>query len=115
MYRSSFDGLAEQIRSLEEEKRRLEADLVGMTRIRGPRRALRIAIALLALVGSGLIGGVVGYRHAAIQLQEAWLEDVQTARWRIEQCHDRLRDALVERGALDRDWAAKEKTAKDAF
>jgi hypothetical protein len=115
MYRSSLDGLTEQIRSLEEQKRRLEADLVGMTRIRGPRRALRVAIAVLALAGAGLIGSVLGYRHAAIQLQEAWLEDVHTARWRVEQCHDRLRDALVERGALDPEWAARHGVAQETF
>ena len=115
MYRSSLDGLTEQIRSLEEQKRRLEANLVGMTRIRGPRRALRLAIALLVLSGACLLGSGLGYRHAVIQLQEASQEDARTARWRIEECRTRLREALVSKGDLDEEWAAKQTTREDGF
>lgn len=94
MYRSSLDGLTEQVRALEAEKRRLEADLVGMTRIRLPQRALRVAIALLLLGGSAAVGGVLGYRHAVVSLEAASQRDAQAALWRIQRCNARLSEVL---------------------
>jgi len=94
MYRSSLDGLTEQLRSLEEQKRRLEADLAGMKRIRWPQRAVRLAIAALAVTGTALAGGALGFRHAVIQLREVSQQDVRTAVWRSERCQERLTQAL---------------------
>jgi hypothetical protein len=115
MYRSNFDGLTEQIRALEEQKRRLETDLVGMTRIRWPQRALRVAIALLVLLGAGVLGSALGYRHAVVELRRASQEDARTALYRIEQCHGRLRQVLTSKRDLDEEWAAEEHTTASGF
>jgi hypothetical protein len=115
MYRSNFDGLTEQIRALEEQKRRLEADLVGMTRIRWPQRALRVVIALLVFVGAGVLGSALGYRHAVVELQRASQDDARTALHRIEQCHDRLRQVITSKRDLAEEWAAEEGKTASGF
>jgi hypothetical protein len=95
MYRSSLDGLSEQIRFLEEQKRRLEADLVGLKRMRWPQRAFRISIAALVFSGTGSVGWVLGYRHAAIQVREAAERDAWAYLERIDQCDEQRRELLA--------------------
>jgi hypothetical protein len=104
MYRSSLDGLSEQIRFLEEQKRRLEADLLGLKRMQWPQRAFRISIAALVLSGAGSGGWLLGYRHAAIQVQDVAERDAWAYLGRIERCDEQLREVL----ALMRDRAPKE-------
>ena len=94
MYRDSLDGLTEQIRSLQEQKVQLEVDLVGMKSMRWPQRALRAFVALLVLAGASAAGGVLGYRHAVIQLREASQQDARTALSRIERCNARTKEVF---------------------
>jgi hypothetical protein len=94
MYRSSLEGLTEQIRTLEEQKRHLEADIVGLGRMRRPQRLLGVAIAALLLLGAGWCGRALGYRQAVVQLGEASRQDARTALRRIELCNERLREVV---------------------
>jgi len=98
MYRDNLEGLTEQIRALEEQRLRLEADLVGMKNMKRPQRALRVTLAALVLAAVGFAGGALGYRHAVIQLQEASRDDARTALRRIERCNERLKEVRALQG-----------------
>jgi hypothetical protein len=94
MYRSSVDGLAEQVRSLEQQKSRLEADLASMHRIVRPRRASGIAVASLALVAIGFALGSMTYHHRLDALRRSYAAEEHAANRRIEMCNERLAAAL---------------------
>jgi hypothetical protein len=94
MYRNSLDGLAEQVRALEEQKHLLEADLTGLRHMRWPQRALRVGFLGVALLVAAGVGSILGYRHAVFDLAEASQADARTAARRIDLCNERLREVL---------------------
>jgi hypothetical protein len=100
MYRSSLDGLAERVALLEEEKHRLEVDLAGVKRIRGPQLAARLGLGMLLLLATGFVGSALGYRHAAVELQEVTRQDTRVALGRLDVCNARLRTLLADRDDL---------------
>jgi hypothetical protein len=94
MYRGSLDGLAEKVRALEEERGRLEVDLAGMRRIRWPQRALRLGVALLALLAATVFGGAIGYRHGADRAMDIFGRRLDNAHERIYECRGQLATLL---------------------
>jgi hypothetical protein len=94
MYRSSVDGLAEQVRALEEQKSRLEAELANVRSILWPTRALRAAVALVLLTISAVLGGVMTYRHTLLTFQATHAAEERAALRRIAMCNERLAAAL---------------------
>jgi hypothetical protein len=81
VYRDSFEGMSEQIRQLEHQRAELEADLLQLRRITGPRRVLYLALAVAVVTGglalahaAGGWGAVVEAREAAAEVsyREAW-------------------------------------------
>ena len=94
MYRSSVEGLTEQVRALEEQKQKLEAELSTVRRILWPRRLLRYGLGLLLLVMSGVLGGVITCRRSLGALEEARAMEERAALRRIALCNERLAAAL---------------------
>jgi hypothetical protein len=94
MYRSSVDGLAEQVRSLEEQRSRLEAELANVHRIVRPRRAWGIAVASLVLVALGFALGSLTAHHSLEALRKSYAAEQRAANQRIEMCNGRLAAAL---------------------
>jgi hypothetical protein len=94
MYRSSVDGLTEQVHSLEEQKRHLEAELATARRIVRPRRAWAMALASLGLFAVGFVFGSVRAREPLEALRQTCAAEQQAASQRAQMCNDRLESCL---------------------
>ena len=88
--------MTEQIRQLEHQRAELEADLLQLRRITGPRRVLYLALAVAVVTGGLALAHAAGGGGAVVEAREAAAEVSYSEGWASRQRAEQQNNVIAD-------------------